>query len=131
MITWGWVLGNTDTGRKTMFTTLKLKAKALSIFRQLLDDTIIQAFIEMIDGNEIDTATKIDNYANFIFLLFQSNNNFTEYVWQRIVFDENIYIRKYANKEAISSMMQKTIEHELRTLQEISQITSQDIKKDI
>jgi len=131
MITWGWVLGNTDTGRKTMFTTLKLKAKALSIFRQLLDDTIIQAFIEMIDGNEIDTATKIDNYANFIFLLFQSNNNFTEYVWQRIVFDENIYIRKYANKEAISSMMQKTIEHELRTLQEISQITSQDIKKEI
>ncbi|NLE24347.1 MAG: ATP-binding protein [Clostridiaceae bacterium] len=114
-----------------MFTTLKLKAKALSIFRQLLDDTIIQAFIEMIDGNEIDTATKIDNYANFIFLLFQSNNNFTEYVWQRIVFDENIYIRKYANKEAISSMMQKTIEHELRTLQEISQITSQDIKKEI
>ena len=114
-----------------MFTTLKLKVKALSIFRQLLDDKIIQAFIEMIDENVIDTSVKIDKYARFIYLLFQTNENFTEYIWQRIVFDENIYIRKCANKEAVSSMMQKTVEHELRTLQEISQITSQDIKKEI
>ncbi len=117
-----------------MYSTLeqiKFKLKALSIFRKLLDDRVMQAFIEMIDENEIDAAVKIDKYARFIYLLFQSNENFTEYVWQRIVFDENIYIRKCANKEAISPMLQKSVEHELRTLQEISQITSQDIKKEI
>lgn len=117
-----------------MFTTLeqiKFKAKALSIFRKLLDDRVMQAFMKMLDENKSDTAAKIDEYANFIYLLFQSSENFTEYVWQRIVFDENIYIRKCSKKEAISPMLQQSVKHELKTLQAISQITSQDIKKEI
>ena len=85
---------------------IKFKAKALSIFRKLLDDQVIQAFLEMIDENESNTSVKIDRYASFIHLLFQSNENFTEYIWQRIVFDENIYIRKCVNKEDISPMLQ-------------------------
>lgn len=117
-----------------MFTTLeqiKFKAKALSIFRKLLDDRVMQAFMKMIDENESDTAAKIDEYANFIYLLFQSNENFTEYVWQRIVFDENIYIGKCSRKEAVSPMLKQSVINELKTLQEISQITSRDIKKEI
>ena len=110
---------------------IKFKAKALSIFRKILDDQVIQAFLEMIDENESNTSVKIDRYASFIHLLFQSNENFTEYIWQRIVFDENIYIRKCVNKEDISPMLRETVRHELETLQEISQITSQDIKKEI
>ncbi|MGI6083992.1 MAG: ATP-binding protein [Acetivibrionales bacterium] len=116
-----------------MFTIeqIKFKAKALSIFRKLLDDQVMNAFIEMIDENQSDAAVKIDKYAHFIHLLFKSTENFTEYVWQRIVFDDNIYIRKCSKKEAVSHMLQQSVKHELKTLQEISQITSQEIKKEI
>lgn len=113
------------------FEKIKFKSKALSIFRELLDDQVIQAFLEMIDETESDTAIKIDRYAHFIYLLFQSSENFTEYIWQRIIFDENIYIRKCMNKEDISPMLRESVKHELETLQEISQIIPQDIKKEI
>lgn len=113
------------------FEKIKFKSKALSIFRELLDDQVIQAFLEMIDETESDTAIKIDRYAHFIYLLFQSSENFTEYIWQRIIFDENIYIRKCVNKEDISPMLRESVKHELETLQEISQIIPQDIKKEI
>jgi len=110
---------------------LKLEAKALSVFRKILDDPVIKAFMEMVDLSESDIASRIDKYAHFIYLLFQSNENFTEYVWQRVISDENIYIRKCAQKVAVSPMLQETVGHELKTLQEISQITAQDLKKEI
>jgi len=108
---------------------LKLKAKALSVFRKVLDDPVIKAFMEMMDGS--DNASKIDKYAHFIYLLFQSNENFTEYVWKQVVSDENVYVRKCAGKEAVSPMLKEAVEHDLATLQEIAQITSQDVKKEI
>ncbi|NYB72969.1 ATP-binding protein [Sedimentibacter hydroxybenzoicus DSM 7310] len=110
---------------------IRFKARSLSIFRKLLDDQVVHAFIEMIDANESDTASKIDKYSRFTYLLFQSSENFTEYVWQLIAFDENTYIRKCSNKQIISPMLKQTLEHELKTLQTISQLTSQDIKNEI
>jgi len=110
---------------------LKLKVKALSVFRKILDDPIIKAFIQILDCNGSETAEKIDSYAHFVYLLFQSNEDFTEYVWEQVVSDENIYIRKYAKRQAVSPMLQESVEHDLETLQEISQVTSQDIKKEI
>ncbi|WP_312701444.1 ATP-binding protein [Sedimentibacter sp.] len=110
---------------------IKLRAKALTIFRKLLDDQVMQAFIEMIDANESDTAEKIDRYSRFTYLLFQSGENFTEYVWKLIAFDENTYIRKCSSRQAISHMLEQTLEHELKTLQTIAQLTSADIRNEI
>jgi len=108
---------------------IELKAKALSVFRKILDDPVIKAFMELLESS--DDAVKIDKYANFVYLLFQSNDNFTEYVWRRVVSDDNIYIRKCSRNESVSPMLKEAVQHDLGTLQEISQITSQDIKKEI
>jgi len=110
---------------------IRLKAKALSVFRQLLDDKVMQALIEMIEINEPDTAARIDKYARFTYLLFQAGENLTDYIWQLIVFDENTYNRKCSKKQTASTMLKQAVEHELRTLQEISQITSRDLLETI
>ena len=110
---------------------IKLRAKALTIFRKLLDDQVMQAFIEMIDANESDTAEKIDRYSRFTYLLFQSGENFTEYVWKLIAFDENTYIRKCSSRQAISHMLEQALEHELKTLQTMAQLTPADIRNEI
>ncbi len=110
---------------------IKLRAKALTIFRKLLDDQVMQAFIEMMDANESDTAQKIDRYSRFTYLLFQSGENFTEYVWKLIAFDENTYIRKCSSRQAISHMLEQALEHELKTLQTIAQLTPADIRNEI
>ena len=110
---------------------INLNASALTIFRQLLDDKVMRAFMEMIDVSDKDAAVKIDKYARFTYLLFQSNENFTDYVWQLIVFDENTYIRKCSNKQTVSAMLKQSVEHDLQTLQAISQITPQAFKNEI
>ena len=102
---------------------ISLKAKALTVFRQLLDDAVIKAFLEMIDIHEKGGTLRLEKYACFTHLLFQSNENFTDYVWSCIVSDENTYIRKCSNRQPVSTMLKQTVNHELRTLQEISQMT--------
>ena len=41
---------------------------------------------------------------------------FYQYVWQLVISDENIYIRKCSNKEVVSPMLQQSVKHELKTL---------------
>ena len=85
----------------------------------------------MIDVKESSTIEKIEKYSSFVRELFEKNESFSEYIWQLIVFDENIYIRKLSNKEDVSEMLERCVKHELETLQEISRIKSKEIKKEI
>jgi len=110
---------------------IRLKAKALTVFRQLLDDKVIKAFLEMIDIHEKGGTWSLEKYACFTHLLFESDENFTDYVWSRIVSDENTYIRKCSNRQLVSTMLKQTVDYELRTLQDMSQITSELIKQEI
>ena len=52
-------------------------------------------------------------------------------LWKLIIFDENLYVRKLSNNEAISDTLEECVRQELNTLQEISKITSYDMKKGI
>jgi predicted AAA+ superfamily ATPase len=110
---------------------LHLQMKTLTIFRHLLDDKIIRAFLDILDVRKDSITKKIERYAYFTYILFQANENFTDYVWQLIFFDENIYIRRHSSRESISAMLEHCVEHELRTLQAFSKITSIDIKKEM
>lgn len=110
---------------------INMKTKAFIVFNQLLDDKVMQAFIDMIDCEESSSMDKIEKYSYFTRELFQKNENFSDYIWQLIISNENMYVRKLANNEFISDMLSECIRHELETLQEISRITSEEIKKGI
>ena len=110
---------------------INMKAKSFVVFNNILEDDVMKAFLNMIDIKEKSDIKKVEEYSNFIRKLFEKSENFSDYIWNLIMFDENIYVRKLASKEIISNMLSQCIIHELQTLQDIAIITSQDIRSEI
>ncbi|MBS5939697.1 ATP-binding protein [Clostridium sp.] len=110
---------------------INMKVKSFIVFNKIFEDKVMKSFINMIDVKESSTIEKIEKYSSFVRELFEKNESFSEYIWQLIVFDENIYIRKLSNKEDVSEMLERCVKHELETLQEISRIKAREIKDEI
>ena len=110
---------------------INMKAKSFVVFNNVLEDDVMKAFLNMIDIKEKSDIKKVEEYSNFTRKLFEKSENFSDYIWNLIIFDENIYVRKLASKEIISNMLAQCVKHELQTLQEIATITSKDIRSEI
>ena len=108
-----------------------MKAKSFVVFNNVLEDDVMKAFLNMIDTKEKSDIKKVEEYSNFTRKLFEKSENFSDYIWNLIIFDENLYVRKLASKEIISNMLAQCVKHELQTLQEIATITSKDIRSEI
>ena len=110
---------------------INMKAKSFVVFNNILEDDVMKAFLNMIDIKEKSDIKKVEEYSNFTRKLFEKSENFSDYIWNLIIFDENIYVRKLASKEIISNMLAQCVKHELQTLQEIATITSKYIRSEI
>lgn len=110
---------------------INMKIKSFVVFNNVLEDDVMKAFLNMIDIKEKSDIKKVEEYSNFTRKLLERSENFSDYIWNLIMFDENIYVRKLASKEIISNMLKQCVLHELQTLQEIATITSQDIRNEI
>ena len=108
-----------------------MKIRSFVVFNNVLEDDVMKAFLNMIDIKEKSDIKKVEEYSNFTRKLLERSENFSDYIWNLIMFDENIYVRKLASKEIISNMIKQCVLHELQTLQEIATITSQDIRNEI
>lgn len=110
---------------------INMKIKSFVVFNNVSEDDVMKAFLNMIDIKEKSDIKKVEEYSNFTRKLLERSENFSDYIWNLIMFDENIYVRKLASKEIISNMIKQCVLHELQTLQEIATITSQDIRNEI
>ncbi|WP_133013907.1 ATP-binding protein [Clostridium cuniculi] len=110
---------------------INMKIRSFVVFNNVLEDDVMKAFLNMIDIKEKSDIKKVEEYSNFTRKLFEKSENFSDYIWNLIMFDENIYVRKLASKEITSNMLKQCVLHELQTLQEIATITSQDIRNEI
>lgn len=110
---------------------LNLKLHSLVIFRSLLNDNVLKLLPDVLSQGSKGMVEKIADYSHFAHRLFQENENLTDYLWNRMLSDQNIYILKCARKEVIDPLLEETLMNELKTLEEISQLTGQEIKKAI
>lgn len=110
---------------------INMKIRSFVVFNNVLEDEVMKSFLNMIDIKEKSHIKKVEEYSNFTRKLLEKSENFSDYIWNLIMFDENIYVRKLASKEIISNMLKQCVLHELQTLQEIATITSQDIRNEI
>ena len=110
---------------------INMKIRSFVVFNNVLEGDVMKAFLNMIDIKEKSDIKKVEEYSNFTRKLLEKSENFSDYIWNLIMFDENIYVRKLASKEIISNMLKQCVLHELQTLQEIATITSQDIRSEI
>jgi hypothetical protein len=85
------------------YESLNLKLHSLVIFRHLLFDDVIKLLPAVLSFKDKTNAEKLTSYTEFVSELFKYDESLSEYIWNRVLADENIYILKLAGNEHISS----------------------------
>lgn len=108
---------------------LNLKLSSLVIFRGLHDDGVLKRLPPLLSsGDGIGLLDGIKSYADFVSRLFRENENFTDYLWDRLSSDENIYVLKTARKEPVGPALENCLINELLILEELSRLDAKEVK---
>lgn len=115
----------------TDFKRLYTALRSLTVFRSLLNDTVIGALCEYLalraEGN---TADSIDRYCEFVSRLFSSHCcNLTLYVSELVYNDENIFISAAASHKPVPSPISEAVSAELAVLQETATLTAEELRQ--
>ena len=73
----------------------------------------------------------MDTYAAFVAALYQRGDNWSEYLLHYILCDENFYMLLRAEGKQAAPVVEQAVQHELRVLDEIAQVTSESVQRDI
>ena len=109
------------------FNELVLSAKAVTIFKNVINDKGISALIELLQCDDTDKEYFLSWYSNFVSALYEQTDNLTEYINTLLQNDENIYVKQSAKGE-VSPLLQKAVKYELELFEELSQLKCEDIK---
>lgn len=109
------------------FNELVLSAKAVTIFKNVINDKGISALIDLLECNDTDNDYFLSLYSNFVSALYEQTDNLTEYINTLLQNDENIYVKQSA-KGIVSPLLQKAVKYELELFEELSQLRCGDIK---
>jgi predicted AAA+ superfamily ATPase len=104
-----------------------LQLRSLVIFRRLLQDDVFQKLSTMLQAEGLPASEQVSRYADFAAALFAHGTNLTDYVWTRIIEDDNIYVQKHAQKQPIDSVLETCVKNELAVLEAAAQLQSADI----
>lgn len=78
-----------------------------------------------------DTIKQIQAYSDFVSNLYRHHNDLSSYILTLILEDENIYMIRKAHKLEISEKMHDCLINELESLQSVSEMTSEMVRKNI
>lgn len=106
---------------------MNIKLNTLAAFRGLLNDDLIKAFSKLLDLENQSDFEQVKSYSDFFALLLQEGGDLTDAILNRVLDDDNIYIRTRANKEFAGSVLEKCIQSELSVLQELAETSAQHI----
>ncbi|MGN1080572.1 MAG: ATP-binding protein [Acutalibacteraceae bacterium] len=105
---------------------LKERLSALTVFRELLKDSVIASLISCLE------TPSVSSYAGFVSKLYGANGgNLGEYICDICENNENVYVRSVGCKKEISGFMKNALFEELKTLQEVSSLTPEDLRRNI
>ena len=104
-----------------------LRLRSLVIFRNLLEDPVIAALQDLFDEHG-DIPTRVRRYAKFAAALYEHGDNLSDYILSAVLCDENPVMAALALNRPISPCFEEAFRQELKLLEQISQITSEDMK---
>lgn len=103
---------------------------SLSIFGNLKKDKLIIGLKEIAQTKDINEA--VAAYSGLIALLSNHGGSLSDYIYNRAIHDDNIYMRHYANpKGKIDAHIEDAVQHDIKSLSHIATITSDIIKANI
>ena len=110
---------------------LKLNAQSLTIFRKLLQNPTMERMLNLANIREKAVEEAVAAYADFAASLFQHTVNWSEYLLNLVLEDENFYMLKRARDEQPVEELEICLKEELRILGELSRVTGEEISREI
>ncbi len=107
---------------------LFVRLHALVVFRKLRDDTVLRRLAVMLK-REGTAAQRVEAYAAFVEALFTHTLNLTEYVRERVLEDDNFYVRRRAQGLPIAPELEACLESELNTLATLARLSSGELRE--
>lgn len=109
--------------KNTDLEILKTRLDSLTVFRNLLDDTVVSALCEYLREMSVFT------YCNFVACLYEKNSpSLGEYIKSICENSENVYVRAVGSGKDVPEYIKKSTEAELDVLQAVANLTSADLK---
>jgi len=111
---------------------LYTKLHSLIHFRSIFEDPVLgrlPALMEAVEEN--DTIKSLDAYTAFSSRLFEHGADLSDYILDYARNDENYYLLSYSKGNKLSSHAKKCLLSDLMVLQELSALTSAQIKERI
>ena len=108
-------------------STLQNRLCSLVLFRALLQDGAVSAFMRLRLSEQADEKTAIAETASFTAALFDKGDNLSDYVLNLVLEDENAYIRR-AGEGAFTDAYRQALDTELSILQDLCDLTPEDVR---
>ncbi len=102
------------------------KLNSLTVFRKLLNDKVIKSFKTLLETDENEIIT---TYCDFCSLLFSHTVNWSQYLLNSVLENENFYMLRACKGKDIDPELDRCLTEELKILKELSLITPKDIIK--
>ena len=112
--------------------TLGLRLNSLTLFRELLDDPIINALTRCIDTlAKGEKGEKISAYCEFVSLLYKKGGNLSKYLREAVRDSENVYICTVGKGEKPAEFLENALKSEICILGEVATLTSAELSRGI
>lgn len=109
------------------FSSLVLQAKAVTIFKNVINDKGISSLVELLQCDKNNRDCFLSLYSDFVSALYEKTDNLTEYINDILQNDENIYVKQSAKSQA-SPLLKKAVDNELDFFEVLSQLQCDDVK---
>lgn len=108
---------------------LRMRLRALAVFRALLNDPVIESVRACLDCMENEPQERVAAYAELVSRLYQADGGDLGKHLRRIVQEnENVYIRAIGRGETPPEYMAQCVAAELETLQEAASLTPEKLR---
>lgn len=109
---------------------IKSEIYSLVIFRNLLENKILSSFLNLICTLENDDdSEKVKAYAEFTSQLYKKGSNFTDYILNTALEDENFYILNCSQGIPMNENVKQCLDNELKILNKVSCISSDEVRQ--
>lgn len=107
------------------------KMHSLVVFRSIWQDEVFFRFAEMVQAVWDGAEHAVDAYAAFVSALYAKGDNWSEYLLNFVLRDENFYMLQKAEGKEVGAVVEQAVFNELDIMSELSAITSELVQKDI
>ena len=104
---------------------LKLEINSLTIFDSILEEDVFICLNNVL--REKDTESFISYYCQLCSAIYKENPSLSKFVYNYVMNDENVYVLLNAKQEMISPVIEQSVKRELKILQKVADLSSEDL----